>query len=109
MMGRWSFPSGYVDAGENVEDAAVREVEEETGIKVSIDRLLGVYSTNGERTIFICYAGSAAGGQLAAGEECLEVAAFPPDQLPELAFPHDRAILATWEQSRRQTNSPRLE
>src|SRR5687767_11690657 len=58
-MGRWSFPSGYVDAGEKVEDAAVREVEEETGIKVRIDRLLGVYSTPGERTIFIAYAGSA--------------------------------------------------
>ena len=41
MYGRWSFPSGYVDAGEVVEEAAVREVLEETAVEVRIDRLLG--------------------------------------------------------------------
>ena len=95
-LGRWSFPSGYVDAGEVLEAAAAREVEEETGLVVSIDRLLGVYSTPGNRTIFVAYAGSVIGGALVAGEECLEVAAFAPDALPELAFPHDGAILAAW-------------
>ena len=43
-LGCWSFPSGFVDAGEVPEDAARREVEEETGLEVRIDRLLGVYS-----------------------------------------------------------------
>jgi len=43
-MGEWSFPSGFVDAGERVEDAAVREVKEETGIDVRVERLLGVFS-----------------------------------------------------------------
>ena len=41
MMGRWSFPSGYVDRGEIVEEAAVREVREETNVEVSLDALLG--------------------------------------------------------------------
>ncbi|HLF76073.1 MAG TPA: NUDIX domain-containing protein [Dehalococcoidia bacterium] len=95
-LGRWSFPSGFVDVGEILEEAAAREVEEETGLKVSIDRLLGVYSTNGERTVFVAYAGSVIGGRLEAGEECFEVASFPPNELPELAFPHDDAIVATW-------------
>jgi len=61
-MGQWSFPSGFIDAGEVVESAAVREVEEETGLQVKIDRLLGVYSTPGERTVFIAFAGSAEHG-----------------------------------------------
>jgi ADP-ribose pyrophosphatase YjhB (NUDIX family) len=95
-LGLWSFPSGFVDAGERLESAAMREVEEETGLQVRIDRLLGAYSTEGERTIFIAYAGSVTGGTLVAGEECLEVVAFAPDALPELAFPHDGAVLAAW-------------
>ena len=99
-LGRWSFPSGFVDAGEALEAAAIREVEEETGLKVRIDRLLGVYSTTGERVVFVAYAGSVIGGEIAAGEECFEVAAFPPDALPELAFPHDGAILDAWSAGR---------
>ena len=99
-LGLWSFPSGFVDAGEIVESAAAREAEEETGLRVRIDRLLGVYSTAGERTVFIAYAGARIGGELSAGDECFEVAAFAPDALPELAFPHDRAIVAAWATSR---------
>ncbi len=99
-MGCWSFPSGFVDAGEVPEDAAVREVEEETGVLVQLDRLLGVYSRAGERVIFVAYAGHAIGGKLEAGEECIEVAVFPRDSLPELAFPNDGAILAAWSSGR---------
>jgi ADP-ribose pyrophosphatase YjhB (NUDIX family) len=95
-LGAWSFPSGFVDAGELLEAAAVREVEEETGLKVSIDRLIGVYSTAGERVIFIAYAGTVVGGEIVVGDECLEVRAFAPEDLPPLAFPHDDAILAAW-------------
>ena len=95
-QGLWSFPSGFVDAGEELEEAARREVEEETGLKVSIDRLLGVYSTRGERVVFVAYAGSPVGGELVAGEECMEVATFPPDRLPEMAFPNDEAIMRAW-------------
>jgi 8-oxo-dGTP diphosphatase len=100
QIGRWCFPSGYIDAGEAPEDAAIREVEEETGLIVQIDRLLGVYSSPGERTLFIAYAGSVTGGELEAGEECFEVRAFRPDDLPELAFPHDTAILEVWARTR---------
>jgi 8-oxo-dGTP diphosphatase len=96
MMGAWSFPSGFVDSGEVLEDAAIREVEEETGLKVRLDRLIGVYSRAGERVVFVAYAGSPVGGKFEAGEECIDVKVFPPDALPELAFPNDAAILDAW-------------
>lgn len=96
-LGAWSFPSGFVDAGEVVEDAAAREVEEETGLRVRLDRLLGVFSTSRERVIFVAYAGTVVGGRLEAGEECLEVAIFAPDALPDLAFPHDGEIVQAWQ------------
>jgi ADP-ribose pyrophosphatase YjhB (NUDIX family) len=100
QIGRWSFPSGFVDAGEVLEEAAAREVQEETGVEVAVDRLLGVYSSAGNRTVFVAYAGHAVGGRLECGDECFEVAVFPPDRLPELAFPHDGAILQAWRRGR---------
>jgi 8-oxo-dGTP diphosphatase len=99
-LGCWSFPSGFVDSGEVLEDAALREVEEETGLSVRLERLLGVYSRKGERVVFVAYAGSVVGGSLSPGEECMEVASFAPDELPELAFPNDDAILAAWASGR---------
>jgi ADP-ribose pyrophosphatase YjhB (NUDIX family) len=95
-MGCWSFPSGFVDAGEVVEEAAARECLEETGLEVGIDKLLGVYSAQGERVIFLAFAGRAIGGKLEAGDECIEVGVFPPEGLPELAFPNDEAIMQAW-------------
>src|SRR5690606_31071766 len=56
-MGEWSFPSGFVDAGEVVEAAAAREVWEETGLGVRLEGLLGVYSEAGDPVIFVAYAG----------------------------------------------------
>lgn len=96
MLGHWSFPSGFVDAGEVVPEAAAREVREETGVEVRIERLLGVYSHAGGSVVFIAYAGVLASGTPTAGEEAFEVGLFAPDALPELAFPHDEAIVEAW-------------
>jgi 8-oxo-dGTP diphosphatase len=95
-VGYWSFPSGFVDAGEMLEEAAAREVREETGLDVAVGRLIGVYSARGDRTVFVAYAGRIEGGELKAGRECMEVAFFPPDALPELAFPHDADVLRAY-------------
>jgi ADP-ribose pyrophosphatase YjhB (NUDIX family) len=94
--GRWAFPSGYVDRGEVVEDAAVREVIEETGLSVSITGLVGLYSDAGSPVILAVYMADVLGGRLAPGHDADEAATFPLDDLPPLPFPHDDQILRDW-------------
>ncbi len=94
--GRWSFPAGFVDRGEQVEAAAIREVAEETGLEIRIDGLVGVYSTPGQAVVLIAYAGTAIGGTLSPADDLTEVAYFPLTALPAPAFPHDPQILADW-------------
>ena len=96
MMGRWSFPSGYVDRGEVVEEAAVREVREETNVEVSLDGLLGVYSREGAPVVLVAYAASIVGGSPSAGDEAQAVELFSADNLPPLPFPDDAKIIADW-------------
>jgi len=95
-MGRWAFPSGYVDAGEVLEEAAAREVREETGIEVRLERLLGAWSRAGEAVVFLAYAALHTEGIASAGPEAEAVEWFAPDALPPLAFPHDDEIIAAW-------------
>jgi ADP-ribose pyrophosphatase YjhB (NUDIX family) len=95
-MGQWAFPSGYVDRGESVEDAAVREVEEETGLIVEVTDLLGVYSNRGQRVVLVAYAAKVLGGSMRAGHDAREVGLFGRDDLPDLPFPNDNAILRDW-------------
>ncbi|MFN8557091.1 MAG: NUDIX hydrolase [Dehalococcoidia bacterium] len=95
-MGCWSFPSGFVDAFENVVEAAAREAREETGIEVRIGPLLGIYQETGSRVIYLAYSGEAGPGDPVIGDECMDVRFFAPDDMPDLAFQHDGAILAAW-------------
>ena len=101
-MGCWSFPSGFVDAFEDVVEGAAREAWEETGIRITVGRLLGVYQEPGSRVIYLAYAAEAGPGAPVVGDECMDVRFFPTDALPELAFHHDAAILAAW----RETTPP---
>ena len=98
MLGRWSFPSGYVDRGEVVEHAAVREVWEETNLDVELTGLVGVYSSDGTPVVLIAYAANVIGGVLRAGEEAQDARFFPFKALPDLPFPHDDQILEDWGQ-----------
>jgi ADP-ribose pyrophosphatase YjhB (NUDIX family) len=100
--GAWSFPSGYVNRGEVLEEAATREVEEEIGLKVAIDGLVGLYSSAGETVVLAVYAARVVGGSLEAGPEMSEVAVVQPDRLPPMAFSHDRRIIADWQRFRAQ-------
>ena len=91
--GLWSLPGGYVDRGELVEDAAAREVFEETGLKVVAERLIGVFSQAQHPVVVVAYTASEIGGELIAGPECLDLGFFTPDALPPLAFPRDAEII----------------
>ena len=98
--GLWSMPGGYVDRGEVVEDAAMREVWEETGLRIEIAGLIGLFSERGHPVIVAAFAGNEVGGTLAAGDEALEVGFFGLDRLPEMAFPRDRLILQEWREGK---------
>jgi 8-oxo-dGTP diphosphatase len=86
--GKWVFPGGFVDRGEPVLKAAVREAREEAGIDIRIDHLLNVYSYPGRAPVIIVYVATMVGGELACDDEGLEAKWFPPDAIPwnELAF-----------------------
>ncbi|HEY8292843.1 MAG TPA: NUDIX hydrolase [Thermomicrobiales bacterium] len=97
--GLWTFPSGYVDRGEQVERAAEREVREELGLPVRLTHLLGVYSEPGNPVVLVVYTGEVRGDATPTvqEEEISAVGYFRPDDLPPLAFAHDTAIIADWQ------------
>jgi 8-oxo-dGTP diphosphatase len=96
--GLWSFPAGFAERGEGVETAAIREAREESGLEVRLDRLLSVISADGEPVVLLAYAAEPIdpAAEPVAGDDLLEVGWFGLAELPPLAFPHDRAILAAW-------------
>jgi ADP-ribose pyrophosphatase YjhB (NUDIX family) len=96
-IGLWAFPGGYVNRGESVHGALVREVREETNLHVATEHLLGLYSEDDNPVVLVAYVARPTGGQLGVGEEVSEVGLFGPGQLPELAFPHDADILREWQ------------
>jgi len=87
--GKWVFPGGYVDRGEELLTAAAREAWEEAQLRVRIDGLVNIYSYPGRVPVIIVYAATSIGGELKADDESLEAAWFREADLPwsELAFP----------------------
>ncbi|MDA1189943.1 MAG: NUDIX domain-containing protein [Chloroflexi bacterium] len=95
-LGAWAFPSGYVDRGESVEQAAVREVQEETGLVVELNTMVGLYSRAESHVVLAVYDARITGGGLRAGYDAEEVDWFSLGKLPPLPFPHDTQILSDW-------------
>ena len=85
FKGKWALPGGYVEYGEKVEDAVVREVLEETGIKTKISDLLGVYSDPNRdprgHTITVVYILEIQGGELKSGDDAYDAKFFGFNEL----------------------------
>lgn len=97
--GLWSFPAGFVERGERIEDAAIRETKEEVGLDIIIDRLLGLYSHTGETVALAVYVATAVAGEATASDDLDAVGWFALDSLPPLAFDHDLEIVAEWRET----------
>jgi ADP-ribose pyrophosphatase YjhB (NUDIX family) len=93
--GKWVFPGGYVDRGEPLTVAAVREAREESGLEIRLDGLVNIYSYPGRAAIIVVYAATAVSGELAPDDESLEAAEVAPAAIPwdELAFRSTRQAL----------------
>jgi ADP-ribose pyrophosphatase YjhB (NUDIX family) len=96
--GSWCLPTGFAETGESIEEAALRELEEESGIKGKIIHLVDVNSVKsrhyGDLT-FITYEVEQVGGNLMAGDDAINVKYFPIDKLPVLPFKsNEKAIKA---------------
>lgn len=94
--GLWAIPAGYVDYGEDVRQAARREMREETGLVVEVGEAVFVASNfhdPGKLTVGIWFAGTVTGGTLEAGDDADDAGFFALDDLPPLAFETDVALL----------------
>ncbi len=93
--GLWVFPGGYVDRGEEITAAAIREAREESGLDVRLDGLINIYSYPGRPIVVVVYKASIVEGELRIDEESLEAGLFSRPQIPwdQLAFPSTREAL----------------
>jgi 8-oxo-dGTP pyrophosphatase MutT (NUDIX family) len=100
--GFWGLPGGAVDVGESVEQTTIREVWEETGLRVAVKRLVGVYSDprrhgvssypdgNVVQFVALCFECVTESGELSISDESTDIGYFPPDDLPENTLPANR-------------------
>jgi ADP-ribose pyrophosphatase YjhB (NUDIX family) len=107
-VGYWALPSGFTEYGETVEETAIRECREETGLEVELDGLLGVYSVQSNfygHLILILYSAHVVGGELTAGDDASEVGLFAPAELPtDIAFQAHRQALHNWTKNQTEEN-----
>lgn len=90
--GLWSVPAGFVTYGEEIREAAARELREETGLVAAVGEVLHVASNfhdPAKLTVGVWFAGTVTGGSLQAGDDADDARFFSLDDLPPLAFETD--------------------
>ncbi len=86
----WNLPGGGMEIGETVEEAVCREVLEETGLEVEVERLVGVYSKPQKQEVVLSFLCRRVRGTLTETEESRECRYFPPTVLPPNTLPKHR-------------------
>ncbi len=94
----WCLPGGFIEAHEVPEHSAIREVEEETGLKVEIERMIDAQAPGrGINVIILFYLAKTASGVLQAGDDASDVQVFTQKTLPKnIAFPLHRQMISKW-------------
>jgi len=98
FMGNWAFPGGFMNMDETVEQCCVRELEEETGLKITEIEQIGTYSAVDRdprgRTITVAFLARMDDPAAVQGmDDAAKAQWFPIDELPPLAFDHDKIMI----------------
>ncbi len=100
-MDAWNLPGGVVEHGESPWTAAVREVEEETGLSVRVIRSLGIYSKPDKHEIVFSFLCEIIGGELQITDEADELDFFSPTALPENLLEKQRERIHDWQSDKK--------
>lgn len=101
FAGRWNLPAGFVEVDESPAEAAQREAQEETGLRIAVERVEDVYAYDDDprgNGVLIVYRCTVVGGRVSGSDEGADVRYFARDELPDALAggAHDRAI-AAWQ------------
>jgi ADP-ribose pyrophosphatase YjhB (NUDIX family) len=108
--GFWTIPAGYMELGETVEEAALREAREEACAALALDGILAIYSIARIGQVQVLFRARLAAPGFAPGPESLEVRLFAWEEIPwgDLAFPSVHWVLKAWrEVGERPLGAPR--
>ena len=96
-QGLWALPGGFVEYGETVENAAVRETKEETGLDVELGKIVGVYSDPGRdprgHVVSICFFGTKISGILAPDTDAADAKYFKFKEISSMKLAFDHKII----------------